>query len=84
VAPSSPLEASGTTQPNDTASHHRRFQPSSWYKFTSNAEYSTMKMKAADFSKIMLNFYQTAQCHMPEEGILDKKHLVKCDWKFSW
>jgi hypothetical protein len=36
-----------------------------------------MKMKAADFSKIMLNFYQTAQCHMPEEGILDMKYLVK-------
>jgi hypothetical protein len=43
-----------------------------------------MKMKAADFSKIMLNFSQTAQCHMSEEGILDKKLLVKCDWKFSW
>jgi len=35
-----------------------------------------MKMKAADFSKIMLIFYQTAQCHVPEQGILDMKHLI--------
>lgn len=63
MAPSSSFETPGTIQPNDTASHHRRFQPSRWYKFTSIAEYSTMKMKAADFSKIMLNFYQTEVSH---------------------
>jgi len=39
-----------------------------------------MKMKAADFSKIMLIFYQTAQCHVPEQGILDMKHLIMWEW----
>jgi hypothetical protein len=38
------------------------------------AEYTTMTKKAADISKITLNLYQIAPCHMPEESILDMKY----------
>lgn len=34
--------------------------------------------------KKIVNFYQTARCHMPKDGILDVTYLVKWHWKSSW